>query len=66
MKHVLFQEVQTGYWDCSLPVENFPLGKYVIYENWMHVCKAKNDKFHAKVYTFSLARHIVFFGPKKQ
>ena len=38
----------------------------MIYENWMHVPKAENDKFHAKMYTFSFARYIVFFGPKEQ
>ena len=38
----------------------------MIYENWMHVPKAENDKFHAKMYTFSFARHNIFFGPKEQ
>ena len=38
----------------------------MIYENLMHVPKADNDKFHPKMYTFSFARHIVFFGPKEQ
>ena len=38
----------------------------MIYENWMYVPKAKSDQFHTKMYTFSFARHIIFFGPKRQ